>query len=156
MPLALVLYQPDIAQNAGTLMRTGACLSVPVHIIHPAGFAFSAAAYRRAALDYEAMGEMIEHRSYGEFHTWRKDEGRRLVLLSTRGRKTFGSILFEANDLIMVGRETAGVPDSVASDADEIVRIPMRADVRSINVAMAGALVLSEAMRQTGQWAKLT
>ncbi|NOZ31600.1 MAG: tRNA (cytidine(34)-2'-O)-methyltransferase [Alphaproteobacteria bacterium] len=156
MPLALALYQPDIAQNTGTLIRTGACLGVAVHIIHPAGFAFSSAAYRRSAMDYGSFAELIEHAGYADFDTWRKNAGRRLILLTTRGNTPPEAVRFTETDVILLGRETAGVPEEVAATADQQVRIPMRAQVRSLNVAIAGALVLSEALRQTGHWKTLT
>src|SRR5690606_18545239 len=142
--------QPDIAQNTGTLLRLGACLGVPVHIIHPTGFAFSRKSLRRAGLDYLDSAEFTEHASYLHFADWRRAAGRRLVLLSTRATDSAYAAAYAPGDILMLGRESAGVPEAVAADADLRVRIPMRQDMRSLNVAMAAGLVLGEALRQTG------
>jgi tRNA (cytidine/uridine-2'-O-)-methyltransferase len=149
MPIELVLYQPDIPQNTGTLLRLGACLGVRLHIIHPTGFAFSDKTLKRGALDYLEHAEFIEHISYTQFDAWRRAAGRRLVLLTTKADGSAYEASYQADDLLMVGRESAGVPDAVAADADLKVRIPMRDGLRSINVALAATLVLGEAKRQT-------
>ena len=149
MPLALALYQPDIAQNTGTLLRLGACLGVDVHIIHPTGFPFSRAALKRSGLDYLDAVEMIEHAGFAAFEAWRQHNQRRLVLLTTRADRYHHEVAFGPNDVLMLGRESAGVPDDVAARADLRVRIAMRPQVRSLNVAVSGALVLGEALRQT-------
>ena len=152
----LALYQPDIAQNTGTLLRLGACLGVHVHIIQPAGFAISERGLRRAALDYLAQAAFTEHPSWTHFEQWRAAASRRLVLLTTRGTTPFQAARFAAGDILLLGRESAGVPDSVAAVADLRVRIPMQQQMRSLNVAVAGALVLGEALRQTGHFDELT
>jgi tRNA (cytidine/uridine-2'-O-)-methyltransferase len=156
MPVELALYQPDIPQNTGTLLRLGACLGARVHIIHPTGFVFSAATLRRTALDYLQYADLLEHASYAAFDSWRREEGRRLVLLTTKGAQSAYAAKFDGNDVLMVGRESAGVPDTVAADADLRLRIPMRDGLRSINVALAAALILGEAMRQTDAFRELT
>jgi tRNA (cytidine/uridine-2'-O-)-methyltransferase len=145
MPVELALFQPDIPQNTGALLRLGACLGVRLHIIHPTGFAFSERAVKRGALDY------FEHADYA----WRRGTGRRLVLLTTKAAQSAYGIAYRAGDVLMVGRESAGVPAEVAETADLRVRIPMRPGLRSINVAMAATLVLSEALRQTEHFASL-
>lgn len=150
------LYQPDIAQNTGTLLRLGACLGVQVHIIHPTGFPFSARALRRGALDYLAHAEFTEHDSYAHFDAWRRDSGRRLVLLTTKSRQSAYAASYLPDDVLMVGRESAGVPENVAADAGLAVRIPMRHQMRSLNVAVAASLVLGECLRQTGAFDVLT
>lgn len=156
MPVELALYQPDIAQNTGTLLRLGACLGVVVHIIHPTGFPFSRRELKRGGLDYLDLAQFVEHDSYAHFAAARRDRGQRLVLLTTKASDSAYAAQYGDNDVLMLGRESAGVPDSVAEDADIRVRIPMREGLRSINVAVAAALVLGEAMRQTNAFASLT
>lgn len=156
MPIALALYQPDIALNTGTLLRLGACLGVPVHIIHPTGFPFSRAALKRSGMDYLDAVEMIEHDSYAKFDTWRHEAGKRLVLLTTRASIPAHKAEYTGDDILMVGRESAGVPPEIANDAELRVRIPMRPGARSLNVAVSAAIVVSEAMRQTGGFERLT
>lgn len=153
MPVELALYQPDIPQNAGTLLRLGACLGFVVHIIHPAGFAVTPRNLRRSALDYLGAADFREHESYAAFDAWRRTAGRRLVLLTTKARDSAYAAAYGPSDILMVGRESAGVPDDVAAGADLRVRIPMRPGLRSINVALAAALIVGEAMRQTQQFA---
>jgi len=149
MPVELALYQPDIANNTGTLIRLGACLDTRIHLIHPTGFPFSPKALARAGMDYVDHAMVQEHVSWNAFNQWRKDNGRRLVLLTTKTETSAYTIEFAVNDILMVGRESAGVPDAVAEEADVRIRIPMRDGLRSINVALAATLVLGEAKRQT-------
>jgi tRNA (cytidine/uridine-2'-O-)-methyltransferase len=155
MTVDLVLYQPDIAQNAGTLLRLGACLGVPVHIIHPTGFHFSRRELKRSGLDYLDHADLVEHDSYEHFARWRRAAGRRLVLLTTKANQASHDFPYLAGDLLMLGRESAGVPEPVAASVDARIRIPMRSGMRSINVAIAAAMVLSEALRQTNGFAQL-
>lgn len=129
---------------------------MPIHIIHPAGFPFSHKSLKRAGMDYLDHVEFTEHASYAHFAQWRRAAGKRLVLLTTKASQSVYDARYAADDVLMLGRESAGVPDAVASDADERVRIPMRQQMRSLNVAMAAGLVLGEALRQTGAFAKLT
>lgn len=156
MPVELALYQPDIAQNTGTLLRLGACLGVTVHIIHPTGFVFSRRELKRSGLDYLDQSEIVEHDSYGHFDATRRAAGKRLVLLTTKSSHSAYAASYDSDDILMVGRETAGVPDDVAASVDLRVRIPMRSGLRSINVAVAAALIVGEAMRQTNGFASLT
>lgn len=149
MPVELALYQPDIANNAGTLIRLGACLGTTIHLIHPTGFPFSPKALARAGLDYVDHAAVQEHDSWAQFDQWRRDHGRRLVLLTTKAQTSAYSLPYAENDILMVGRESAGVPDAVAAACDQRVRIPMRDGLRSINVALAATLILGEAKRQT-------
>lgn len=155
MPIALALYQPDIALNTGTLLRLGACLDVPVHIIHPTGFPFSRAALKRSGMDYLDTVEMTEHDSYVQFDRWRREAGKRLVLLTTRASMPAHEVDYESDDILMVGRESAGVPPEVADSAELRVRIPMQPAARSLNVAVSAAIVLGEALRQTGGFGRL-
>ena len=156
MTIDLALYQPDIAQNTGALLRLGACLGVMVHIIHPTGFQFSPRSIKRAALDYLEHALFTEHDSYAHFDVWRRGAGRRVALLTTKASASAYEAAYRPDDILLLGRETAGVPEAVAADADLRVRIPMRQDMRSLNVAVAGSLVLGEALRQTNGFAALT
>lgn len=131
-------------------------MAVHVHIIHPTGFPFSARTLKRGALDYLGHAEFSEHASWEHFDAWRHESGRRLVLLTTRASASIYDASYIPADILMVGRESAGVPESVAEAADLRVRIPMRQDMRSLNVAVAASLVLGEALRQTGHFEALT
>lgn len=153
--LDLALYQPDIAQNTGTLLRLGACLDVTIHIIHPTGFTFSPQTLRRTGLDYVEHASFREHVSYADFTLWRESQARRLVLLTTKGAISAYDASYRPGDVLMVGRESAGVPDAVADGTDLRVRIPMQQGMRSLNVALAASLVLGEALRQVGGFAAL-
>ena len=146
----LVLYQPEIPGNAGTLLRLGACLGTTVHIIEPAGFRLDEKAFRRAGMDYLDQASLQRHLSWDTFETWRAEKNRRLVLLTTSGDTPYTRFAYERQDLLMLGRETSGVPENVHSTADARVVIKMREGARSINMALAGAMVLGEALRQTG------
>ena len=155
MTIDLALYQPDIAQNTGTLVRLGACLGFTVHIIHPAGFPVSAKTLARSGLDYLDHALIVEHASFERFEAWRQEAGRRLVLLTTKASRSAYAEAYREGDMLMVGRESAGVPDAVAARADLRVRIPMRPGLRSINVALSAAMVMGEAMRQVDGWTAL-
>ena len=154
--MRLVLFEPDIPQNTGTLLRLGACLGVRVHVIHPAGFAFSAKTLRRGALDYLEHADFLEHVNFAEFDAWRRSAGRRVVLLTTKASASAYQSQYHKEDILMLGRESAGVPDAVAESADLRVRIPMRPGLRSINVSLAATLVLGEALRQTAAFDALS
>jgi tRNA (cytidine/uridine-2'-O-)-methyltransferase len=156
MTVELALYQPDIAQNTGTLLRLGACLGVRVHIIHPTGFAFSRRELKRGGLDYLDLAEITEHDSYAHFDHWRRQSGKRLVLLTTKATHSAYEAAYDDTDMLMLGRESAGVPESVAADADLLIRIPMVPERRSLNVAIAASLILGEALRQTRHFETLT
>lgn len=148
--MRIALYQPDIPQNAGTILRTCACLGVAADIIEPAGFAASERAFRRAGLDYLDAVELTRHRSFAAFQAWRAAQGGpRLVLLTTRAPERYADFAFAAADILLVGRESAGVPQEVHDACTARVRIPVRAGLRSLNVAVAAAMVLGEALRQT-------
>ncbi len=148
--MILALYCPDIAQNAGTIIRTGACLGVPVHIIEPAGFPVGDAAFRRAGMDYVDKAEIRRHVSFAAFETVRRAEGRRLVLFTTGAVAPFTDFRFAPDDVLLFGRESRGVPEVVHQAADARVTIPIRLGLRSLNVAVSAAMGLSEALRQTG------
>ncbi len=148
--MELALYQPDIPQNTGAMIRTCACLGVPVHIIEPCGFPFSDKGLRRAGMDYLALAEITRHSSWNHFDEWRKGAGKRLVLLTTKAALRYTDFEFRREDILLAGRESAGVPERVHKAADASVIIPMQKGARSLNVAVAAAMVLGEALRQTG------
>jgi tRNA (cytidine/uridine-2'-O-)-methyltransferase len=149
--LTLALYQPDIPQNAGTMLRTCACLGVDAAIIEPAGFPVSDRHFRRAGMDYLDHVPIDRHVSFAAFEDWRARQGRRLVLLTTKGAVDYRGFGYQPGDILMVGRESAGVPDHVHDAADARVVIPIRQGLRSLNVAVAGTMVLGEALRQLGK-----
>jgi tRNA (cytidine/uridine-2'-O-)-methyltransferase len=148
--MRLVLYQPDIPQNAGTILRMAACLGVAVGIIEPAGFLFSDRHFRRAGLDYAQRAMVRRYPSWADFAARR--DASRLLLLTTRTDRVYTEFAFRPDDALLLGRESAGVPDEVHAAADARLRIPMAAGARSLNVAVAAAMVLGEALRQTGGW----
>lgn len=145
--MRLALYQPDIAQNAASLIRLGACLGVGVDIIEPCGFLFTEAGFRRAGMDYLEMAEVSRHTSWDAFLAARV--AGRIVLLTTKASEPYTSFTFDPGDTLLLGRESAGVPEDVHDRADARLRIPLLPGLRSINVAQAGAIVLGEALRQT-------
>lgn len=155
MSLDLALYQPDIANNTGTLVRLGACLGLAVHIIHPSGFPITPQNLARSGLDYVEHAVIQQHDSFEAFEAWRAQQGRRLVLLTTKSSQSAYDTRFASGD-IMLGRESAGVPDSVAERSDLRIRTPMRPGLRSINVALAGSMIVGEAMRQIGRFTELS
>lgn len=148
--LHMALYEPDIPQNTGTILRLGACMGLGVHIIEPCGFPFSIKALRRSAMDYVDHVQLFHHLDFDHFLHWVKSENKRLILLTTKGADALPDFTFTDQDVMMLGRESAGVPDSVHAEADARVYIPMQAGMRSLNVALAGAMVVTEAIRQTG------
>jgi tRNA (cytidine/uridine-2'-O-)-methyltransferase len=151
--IACALFEPDIPQNAGAILRLGACFGVPIHVIHPAGFALSDQNLKRAGMDYLSRADLIEHDNWEPFQTWRQKDRRRLVALSTKGSTRIDEHRFEADDVLLLGRESAGLPDHIRQAADAIVRIPIRTENRSLNVANAASIAVFEALRQTGQLA---
>ena len=146
--LVLALYEPDIAANTGAMLRTCACFGAEAAIVEPAGFVFSDRRFRRAGMDYLDALRLERHVSFAAFEDWRRREGRRLALLTTRGAVDLWDFRFEPGDVLMVGRESAGVPEAVHEAAEARVRIPIRAPMRSLNVGVAAAVALAEATRQ--------
>ena len=148
--MQLALYEPDIPQNTGTILRLGACLGVPVHVIAPAGFDLSDRRLKRAGLDYLDHVRLVRHASWAAFEDWRRDAQARLILLTTGAALPYTGFAFAAGDVLLLGRESAGVPDEVHGAADARLVIPIEPGLRSLNVATAAAMVLGEALRQTG------
>jgi tRNA (cytidine/uridine-2'-O-)-methyltransferase len=148
--MRIALYEPDIPQNTGTILRLCACLGLEAHIIEPAGFPVTDRAFRRAGMDYLDRVAITRHGSFQAFEDWRRAERLDLVLLTTAAERSYLDHGFRDNQIVLFGRESAGVPDAVRAAADVRLRIPMREGLRSLNVAMAVALVAGEALRQTG------
>ena len=154
--MRIALYQPDIPQNTGTILRMAACLGVPVDLILPTGFDASDRSLRRAGLDYLPLVEITRHASWDDFDTWRRcadntgASAGRLVLLTTKAKINYLEFAFQPHDILLFGRESAGVPDTVHTSADAQIKVPMRSGLRSLNVAVAAAMVTGEALRQTG------
>ena len=146
--MRIALFEPEIAGNVGAIMRLGACMGVPVDLIEPMGFEWDDKRVRRTAMDYIDHVDVSRHRS---FHAFRAARQGRLILFTTKGDSSPYQFRFEANDLLLFGKESGGVPPEVATASDARLRIPIRADVRSFNLAMAAALALGEALRQTGE-----
>lgn len=151
--MRIALYEPDIPQNTGTILRLAACLGVPVDLIEPAGFPTTDRAFRRAGMDYLAYVDLTRHASFDAFEADRRAHGRRLVLLTTKAATPYAAHRFAPDDVLLLGRETGGVPERVHASADVRVTVPMRPGLRSLNVAMACAMVAGEALRQTGGFA---
>ena len=150
--MRLALYQPDIPQNTGTILRMAACLDVGVDLIGPAGFDISDRALRRAGLDYIGHAAITRHDSFAGFEAARALSGARLVLLTTGAALAYTEFAFRPDDILLAGRESAGVPAEVHEVAGARLIVPMKAGLRSLNVAIAAAMVLGEALRQTGQF----
>ena len=148
--MKIALYQPDIAANVGAILRLGACLGVAVEIIEPCGFPFDMRLIRRVALDYIDHVEIRRHVSWAAFRTAPERGEGRLILLSTKGAIRYDKFAFQPGDTLLFGRESAGVPRGVVAVADAVLRVPLAPDMRSLNVASASAMVLGEALRQTG------
>ncbi|MBN9051321.1 MAG: tRNA (cytidine(34)-2'-O)-methyltransferase [Rhizobiales bacterium] len=147
--MQIALYQPDIPQNTGTILRLAACLGVTAHIIEPAGFPITDAAFRRAGMDYLDRVTINRHVTFAAFETWRQAQGHRLLLLTTAGAVPYADFVYRADDILLLGRESAGVPENVHAAADARLTIPMQSGLRSLNVAVAAAMALGEALRQT-------
>ena len=146
--IRIALYQPDIAGNAGTILRMAACLGLAVDIIEPAGFDMSDRALKRAGMDYLEIATLKRHVDFAAFEEWRRAEGRRLILFSTRAALPYTDFAFRDGDVMLFGRESAGAPDHVHAAADERLLIPMPGGGRSLNVALAASMAAGEAARQ--------
>lgn len=148
--IQIALLEPDIPQNAGTILRLAACFGLPAHLIGPAGFPSTDRAFRRAGMDYLDQVALTRHDSWARFETWRRAQDLRLVLFTTRGGMPYLRFQFQPGDVLLFGRESAGVPEAVHQAADARLVIPMRDGMRALNVAMACAMAVGEALRQTG------
>jgi tRNA (cytidine/uridine-2'-O-)-methyltransferase len=146
--IRIALFEPDIPQNAGSVLRLCACLGIAAHLIEPAGFPVSDRAFRRAGMDYLDQVDLTRHASWTAFEAWRRSEHLALVLFTTKGAATYLNHRYGADEVLLFGRESAGVPETVHAAADARLCIPMRPGLRSINVAMAAAMAAGEAIRQ--------
>jgi tRNA (cytidine/uridine-2'-O-)-methyltransferase len=148
--MRIALYQPDIPQNTGTILRLCACLGIEAHIIGPAGFPTSDRAFRRAGMDYLDAVAIMRHISWTAFDNWRRDHRHRLALFTTSATLSFLDYRYQEDDILLFGRESVGVPQEVHGAADARLLIPIRPGLRSLNVAVAAAMAAGEALRQTG------
>ena len=148
--IRIALYQPDIAQNTGTIMRLAACLGLGIDIVEPSGFPVSDKAFRRAGMDYLDQVDWRRHDDFASFETMRRSEHRRRVLMTTGAALPYTDFAYRNDDVLMAGRESAGVPPAVHAAADARILIPMAPGLRSLNVAVATAMIAGEALRQTG------
>jgi tRNA (cytidine/uridine-2'-O-)-methyltransferase len=148
--MQIALFQPDIPQNTGTILRLCACLDVSAHIIEPAGFDTSDRNFRRAGMDYLDQVRLKRHDSWSKFEEWRTEAGCRLILFTTKAAKSYLDFQYAASDVLLFGRESAGVTDAVVAAADARLVIPIKPSLRSLNVAVSAAMAVGEALRQTG------
>ena len=148
-PMDIALYQPDIPQNTGAILRLAACMNIGVHIVAPCGFDMSERALRRAGLDYIEHARIHRHGSFEAFGRWRIEQKCRLVLLTTQAEMPYTALTYQRSDILLLGRESAGVGEEVHEAADERVLIPMAPGRRSLNIVTAAAMVLGEGLRQT-------
>jgi tRNA (cytidine/uridine-2'-O-)-methyltransferase len=144
----IALYEPDIPQNTGAILRLCACLGVAAHIIEPTGFPSTDRAFRRAGMDYLDRVDLTRHVAWAAFADWRRSTSLRLILFTTSAPTSYQDFAFAPDDVLLFGRETAGVPDHVHAESDAALRIPLRPGLRSLNVAMAAAMAAGEALRQ--------
>ncbi len=146
--LRVALLEPDIPQNTGTILRLAACLGIEAHIIEPAGFPTTDRAFRRAGMDYLDQVDILRHPTWEAFEAWRSGASARLILFTTRARSSYLDHAFRSGDILLFGRESSGVGNKVHEAADARLVIPMREGLRSLNVAMAAAMAVGEAIRQ--------
>jgi tRNA (cytidine/uridine-2'-O-)-methyltransferase len=152
--MRIALYEPDIPQNTGTILRMCACLGIEAHIIEPSGFPVTDRAFRRAGMDYIDSVSITRHGSFAAFEEWRGRERLQLVLLTTAAERCYLDHAFATDQVLLFGRESAGVPAAIHETADVRLRIPMQSGMRSLNIAVAAAMVAGEALRQTRNFAR--
>ena len=146
--MRIALFEPDIPQNAGNIFRLGACLGVSIDIIEPAGFVIDDKRLKRASMDYYDYLDLTKHLSWEKFYEWSKENSYRLILLTTKSTKSYYDYKYQPNDIILFGRESAGVPEEVHKIIKNRLKIPMNNQVRSLNIASSVAIVLAESLRQ--------
>ncbi|WP_113944651.1 tRNA (cytidine(34)-2'-O)-methyltransferase [Pseudochrobactrum asaccharolyticum] len=149
MTIHIALFQPDIPGNTGTILRMAACLGVAIHVIEPAGFDLSDRGLKRAGMDYLEQAALTRHLDWEHFNNWRLSENRRLVLLSTKAAQPYTDFSYQSGDILLFGRESAGVPDYVHETSEERIIIPMVEGARSLNLALSVAMAAGEFIRQT-------
>ena len=146
--ISIALYQPDIPQNTGSIMRLAACFGFTLHIIEPAGFLIDDKRLKRVAMDYVAYLELVRHESWNKFYSWSRAQSKRILLATTKARQSYLDVEYQPNDVIIFGRESSGVPDKVHDKSDVRIRIMMQNNIRSFNVSNSCAIIMSEAIRQ--------
>ncbi len=146
--MRIALFEPDIPQNAGNIFRLGACLGIPIDIIEPTGFVIDDKRLKRASMDYYDYLDLTKHISWEKFYEWSKKNSFQLILLTTKSQKSYYDYKFQAKDIILFGRESAGVPDYVHEAVDERLTIPMIKGPRSINLSSSVSMVAGEMIRQ--------
>jgi tRNA (cytidine/uridine-2'-O-)-methyltransferase len=151
--MRIALHEPDIPQNTGTIFRLAACFGIEVHLVEPAGFPVTDRAFRRAGMDYLDQVALVRHVSWPAFEAWRRQAALRLLLFTTKGATSYLDHRYQHDDILLFGRESAGVPDHLHAAADVRLVIPMQPHMRSLNVAMACAMAVGEALRQTNGFA---
>ena len=149
--MRIALYQPDIPQNTGNIFRLGACLGVSVDIIEPTGFVFDDKKFKRSSMDYMNYLDYKRHDDWDHFYKWIQKKKFRLILMTTKSNKSLYNFEFRPSDILLFGRESAGVPENIHKIVDHRLTIPMKDGVRSINLSSSVALVLGEGLRQTNQ-----
>ena len=152
--MRIALYEPDIPQNTGTILRLCACLGIEAHIIEPSGFPVTDRAFRRAGMDYIDSVSITRHGSFAAFDEWRRRERLQLVLMTTAAERSYLDHAYAADQVLLFGRESAGVPATIHERADIRLRIPMQSGMRSLNIAVAAAMVAGEALRQARTFAR--
>lgn len=148
----IALYQPEMAGNVGAILRTTACFNAVCHIIDPCGFAFSERSLKRAGMDYAAQAQIVRHADWAVFEAAMSAQNKRIVLMTSKGSTALPAFIFQPDDILLMGSESAGVPDAVHARADARVHIPMASGFRSLNIGVATGIALAEGLRQTGQW----
>ncbi len=152
--IRLALYQPEIPQNTGTLMRLCACMGISLDVIHPCGFAWNDRHLRRAGMDYADRAAVHHHTTWEEFHTWARNEKRRVILLDAKAETAYTRFSFQEGDILLMGQESSGVPEDVFHAIPRRLLIPISPDCRSLNVSIAAAMVVGEGLRQLNFYAK--
>ena len=146
--MRIALYEPDIPQNTGTILRTCACLGLEAHIIEPAGFPVTDRAFRRAGMDYLDRVKIVRHACFADFEEWRRQEALTMVLMTTAADRHYLDHGYRNDQIVLFGRESAGVPQAVHDAAEVRLRIPVAVGLRSLNIAVSMAMVAGEALRQ--------
>ena len=146
--ISIALYQPDIPQNTGSIMRLAACFGFTLHIIEPAGFLIDDKRLKRVAMDYVAYLELVRHGSWNKFYSWSRTQSKRILLATTKASQSYLDVEYQPNDVIIFGRESSGVPNKVHDKSDVRIRIMMQNNIRSFNVSNSCAIIMSEAIRQ--------
>ena len=146
--ISIALYQPDIPQNTGSIMRLAACFGFTLHIIEPAGFLIDDKRLKRVAMDYVAYLELVRHESWNKFYSWSRTQSKRILLATTKASQSYLDVEYQPNDVIIFGRESSGVPDKVHDKSDVRIRIMMQNNIRSFNVSNSCAIIMGEAIRQ--------